>query len=533
VADLEVTAATGDPALRRVVLVVRRGLPGIVVFALAVGAVAFFTTPSASRFASEGVIELTDDISGGITTSGPRRVDARVAIEAQRRVLESMRLLSELRAELGAIGVGVIGVSTMQPADTPVIIVRVEASSALVAEMATDLLLELYSAERLEIVVANFEAELVPLREQQVEQQDLVVSIVDELEQVRLTGTADEVSVLENRTGSALRRLSDIEVAIQEREFFQRTADGDVSVVESSSLPVESSVSSIIRAVQYGLVGLLLALGVVVVVSRARGRLLLLDEIREVLGPDIPIVATVPKFKRKFSKGEAALVVRYSKSQREAESFRYLRSAVEVAAEGVSPLTVLFTSASPNEGKTVTSANLALASAQSGRSTYLLDGDLLNSSVSRVFGRQDMSNAFRSLLEGELEPDDDIWHQVGEGNTALEVLITRVVFSSSGRSELSIDDVGGVFKALKKRRDVVVIDAPPVLAVSDAMILARCADLTFVICRMGRTTREDLRAAIAQLKQGGVQVAGVIASHARDRRSSYYGKEYNYGISSD
>jgi len=515
--------------LRRIALVLRRSLPGIVVFAAVVAGAAVYTSPSDSEFVSEGVIELTDDVSRGITTNGPRRVDARVAIEAQRRVLESTRILDELRVSLGGASADIVGIGTRQPEDTPVIVISLEASTPEAAELGIDALIELYTSERLESAVDAWEDELVPLREQQIEQNDLVQSIVTELEQLRPTGTPDQVSVLENRTGSALRRLSDIEVAIQEREFFQRTADGDVTVIESSSPAVETVASPVVRGVQFGLVALLLAIGTVIVASRVRGRLHLLDEVRAVVGRDIPIVATVPKFRRRFNKGEAALVVRYAKSQREAESFRYMRSAIEVAADGLSPVAILFTSASPNEGKTVTSANLALASAQSERTTFLLDGDLLNSSVTRVFGRRDFSNAFRMLIDGELDPSDDIWHQVGEGDAALEVLITRLPHQVANRSELSTDAVGRVFRALKKHRDVVVVDGPPVLAVSDAMILARCADLTFVVCRMSHTTRRDLDNAMTQLRQGGVNVAGVIASHSRERRESYYGKDYNYG----
>jgi len=529
VADLDITSAAGDPALRRIALVLRRTLPGILLFvAVTVGA-AVVTAPSEGAFVSEGVIELTDDVSRGITSNGTRRVDARVAIEAQRRVLESTRVLDELRASLGGGGAGITAINTSQPEDTPVIIISVEAATKEVAELGIDTLIAQYSSERLATAVGALEAELVPLREQQLEQSELVQSIVDELERIRPTGSPDEVSVLENRTGSALRRLTDIEVAIQEREFFQRTANGDLTVIESSSPAVEVVPSPIVRGIQFGLVALFLAVGAVILASRIRGRLHLLDEVRAVVGRDTPIVATVPKFRRRFNKGEAALVVRYAKSQREAESFRYMRSAIEVAAAGVSPVSILLTSASPNEGKTVTSANLALASAQSGRRTFLLDGDLLNSSVPRVFGRRDFASAFRLLLEGELDPSDNIWHQVGEGDAALAVLITRIDATVTNRTELSTDSVSQVFRALKKHRDVVVVDGPPVLAVSDAMILARSADLTFVVCRMSHTTRRDLDNAMTQLRQGGVQVAGVIASHSRERRESYYGKDYNYG----
>jgi len=527
VADLEITSSAGDPALRRIALVIRRTLPGIIVVSLSVGLLATWASGGETGFVSEGVIELTDDVSRGITTPGSQRTDARIEIEAQKRSLESARVLEELQAELGSVGAEVVGISTSQPEETPVIIIGVEATTAAAAEQAVRTLIRLYTAERLADAVAAFDVELDTLRIQQGEQQDLVDSIVVALNETRASISEAEVSVLENRTAAALNRLTEIDVAIQEREFFQQVVNGEVSVIEEFSPATRTSTSSLVTAIQFGLVAFFLAVGIVIVVSRLRGQLHLLDEVRSVVGANIPVVATIPVFRRRYKKGASALVVAHAGSEREAEAFRYMRSAVEVASGGKTPISILFTSASANEGKTVGSSNLALASANAGRSTFLLDGDLLNSSVTNIFAEPGVTNAFRALLDGEAKATDDTWYTAGTGKTPLAVLISDHRHAPTDRSELSIEAVGRVLTSLKKQRDIVVVDGPPVLAVADAMILARSADITFVVVRMSKTTRRDLENAMTQLKQGGVEVGGIVISHSRERRESYYG--YGYG----
>jgi len=527
VAESEVISSAGDPALQRIALVLRRTVLGVIAVALTAGIIAWAASDGESGFVSEGVIELTDDVSRGITSPGSRTTDARIEIEAQKRWLESSRVLVQLQARLGRLGPEITGIVTSQPEESPVIIVGVEATSAATAELAVSALIEMYAAERLDEAVASFGLELETLRVQQGEQSGLVDSIVQVLNDTRESISEAEVGVLENRTAAALNRLTEIDVAIQEREFFQRTVDGEVRVIEESSPARKTSTSSVVRGVQFGLVALFLGFGAVLIASRVRGRLHLLDEVRSVIGPNVPVIATIPRFRRRYRKGASALVVAYAGSQREAEAFRYMRSAIEVAAAGKTPVSVLFTSAAANEGKTVASSNLALASARAGNNTFLLDGDLLNSSVSNLFAQTRVRNGFRALLDQKVEATENIWYETGRGATSLTVLITNTKHEPTDRSELSIEAVSRVLTSLNKLRDIVVIDGPPVLAVSDAMILARSADITFVVVRMGKTTRRDLEGALTQLKQGGVEVGGVIISHSREKRESYYG--YGYG----
>ena len=303
----ELASPHGDPALRRVGVVLRRWMPWILAASLVAGLLGFLFLGGTDRYRSEGVVELTDDVAVGISSTGTRRGDARVEIEAQRRLLTSADVLPIVAAQVDSGEV--VSIDTESPDDSPVIVVGVEASTEQAASDGVAATLDWYIGERERLAREDLQEEIGTLEEQRLEQQGIVDQIVDELEAARVTGTADDVSVLENRAAAALERLTDFDVAIQEREFFLRTLDGRARIVESAGEVTSASTSSAARGVQLFLLVLFLGTGIVVVVSRIRGRLLLLDEVRTVAGSRTPVLATVPRFSRNVRRVSPTIVV--------------------------------------------------------------------------------------------------------------------------------------------------------------------------------------------------------------------------------
>ena len=515
-----------DPSLRRAVLVLKRWGGLVVVAALVAAALVYVSQrDQTSYYRSSGTIELTDEVATGITVAGSKR-DALLQIQAQQLIITSQATRDQLDAALGDRASELRSISVNTPEDTPVITITVEADSPEVAKDALSELLDLYVAGRIAEQQAKLEAELEPLRAQQQEQEDKVRSLTEELNDTRATATQDEISVLEKRTADALDRLDTYDTAIQEREFLRSTADGEVRVISGASDPVEVAGSPIRQAAQVGVLVLLLGAGLVVLVSRLRGRLLLLDEVRAAAG-GLPVLATVPRFRRRFRDPSEALVVGKRSARREAEGFRYLRTSLEVATDRKSPLVVAITSSGANEGKTVTSANLALAVARGGRSAALLDGDLLGASIQEMFDT-DADNAFAGLLKGDIELDRQ-WFGVRTPEESLTVLVDPKGSMAPERFELSSEDVEDLFGRLGRRWDTIVVDCPPVLAVSDSVVLAGAADATLIVVRLGQTTRRDLEKTLIQLEQAGVRIAGLVVTFASEKSESYYGYGYEYG----
>ncbi|MCB0989568.1 MAG: CpsD/CapB family tyrosine-protein kinase [Acidimicrobiales bacterium] len=514
---------------RRALRSLRKAAPIAVLVAIAAGLAAFLTqTVSDPTYSSKASVELTDEAAAGIGASRTRN-DALQEIAAQLLRLESAEFEVAVAERMGDQGDDLIRFFGTNSEETPVIVITAEATNAQAAQLGVDAAVDEFVAQRVVESNENLSRELTPLREQR----DQVLADIDalraQLDEARANGaTQDEISILENRTGQALDRLGDYDKAIQEREFLIASSAGEVRVINRATPAVESAQSSIMRPVQIAVLALVLTLIAAVVISRVRGKLNLLDDVRAVAGPDVPILATIPKFRKKFSDGSAALVVGRRNARREAEAFRYMRTAIEVATEGQTPLVVAFTSANPNEGKSVTAGNYALAMARSGRSTVVLDGDLLNSTVSELFDAEGQ-NAFAAVMHGNVDPTTEQWFEYPTSGEPVTLLVSPKAKNSASRYELASSHVNAVYGKLETSWNTVVVDCPPALAVSDALVLAKEADVAILVVRMGKTSRRELDNALIQCEQAGVRLAGIVTTHSTEKAESYYGYGYSYG----
>lgn len=243
------------------------------------------------------------------------------------------------------------------------------------------------------------------------------------------------------------------------------------------------------------------------------------DEAEQVLG--LPMLALVPRLR---DSDGAVRLAEDSRRSAFAESFRTLRTNVLYSAPEGSLRTVLVTSPEPEEGKSTVAANLALALARSGRRVVLVDSDLRRP----------------SLLQA-LEPPQPFGltdYLVGEVRLEEAVQTTRypnLCFVPAGRSApnpaelLGSDRMRDLLAVLRDRFDAVVLDSPPVLAVTDASVLAREADGVVLVVNPQTTHREAAVRARRQLEALGSKVLGFVFNAAPvDGRRGYYGYAY-YG----
>jgi len=514
---------------RRAVRALKRAAPfAFLAASLAFAAAFLLGGESDPVFKSEGAIELTDDRAAGISSSRSR-TDALQEIDGRVQRIEGAAFFAEVLAVLDAgQATQLLDINATANESTPVIKVSATASTPSAAAAGVDAAITVFIADRDAELNDRLEAELASLRRQRENQLLDIQALSVEIESIRDAGTQSEISILENRTASSLARLADYDTAIQEREFLADSANGQVRVINQASDPSDVATNPIARPLQLAVLVLVLALIGAVLFNRLRGRLHLLDEVRAVAGPDVPILATVPKFRKKFRKGAAAVVVGRRNARREAEAFRYLRTSIEVATDNEIPLVVAFTSSSANEGKSVTAANYALATARADRTVAILDGDLLNSSVADLFEAEG-ENAFLALMNGEVDASTENWHRVSTSGAHLDLMVSRKMALSGGRQELPTIAVERSLQKLVQVYDTVVLDCPPILAVSDAMVLTRAADVAVMVVRMGKTTRRDLDKALTQLEQNKIEIAGIVITHSVDDSESYYGYGYAYG----
>jgi capsular exopolysaccharide synthesis family protein len=210
-----------------------------------------------------------------------------------------------------------------------------------------------------------------------------------------------------------------------------------------------------------------------------------------------------------------------------AEAFRTLRTNLQFADVDDPPRIIAITSALPAEGKTTTACNVALTLAQSGARVILVEGDLRKPAVGRYLG---LSNAvgLTNVLAGHYELRDVI---VGYDRDTLAVLPSGP--TPPNPSELlGSQQMRQLLTTLVDHYDLVIIDAPPLLPVTDAAVLSAEADGAIIVVRHGKSRREEVERALQALNSVNAKVLGSVLNFAprKKRRGGYDG--YGYGYSS-
>ena len=206
-----------------------------------------------------------------------------------------------------------------------------------------------------------------------------------------------------------------------------------------------------------------------------------------------------------------------------AESYRALRTSLLLSNLGAPPKVILVTSARPQEGKTTTSINTAIVLAQKGVRVLLVDGDLRRPSVHKALGMQP-----RSGLSNVLTGSATIQQTVTASTVLPNLFILPAGTPPPNPAELlASSNMRDLIMELRQQFDHIVIDTPPTLSVTDAVVLAPRADACVLVIRSGQTTKQALRRARDILTQVNAHVAGVLLN-AVDLTSPDYYYYYEY-----
>jgi exopolysaccharide transport family protein len=206
-----------------------------------------------------------------------------------------------------------------------------------------------------------------------------------------------------------------------------------------------------------------------------------------------------------------------------AESYRALRTSLLLSNLGAPPKVIMITSARPQEGKTTTSLNTAIVLAQKGVRVLLIDADLRRPSIHKTLGmgpRSGLSN----VLTGSAA-----WQQTVSISPILPNLFIMPAGSPPPNPAelLASTNMRDLITELRELYDHIVIDTPPTLSVTDAVVLSPRADATILVIRCGQTTKQALRRARDILMQVNAHVAGILLN-AVDLTSPDYYYYYEY-----
>ncbi|PJI94725.1 polysaccharide biosynthesis tyrosine autokinase [Luteimicrobium subarcticum] len=235
---------------------------------------------------------------------------------------------------------------------------------------------------------------------------------------------------------------------------------------------------------------------------------------------DVPVIGGIA-----FDKQAAAhpLVLESSPHSPRAEAFRRLRTNLQFIDVGGGPRTVVVTSSLPGEGKSTTALNLAITLAAAGTRVALVDADLRRPTIATYSGLEG-AVGLTTVLIGQADLDDALqpW-----GNANLRVLAAGQVPPNPSEL-LGSQAMSDLLQELARRHEMVILDAPPILPVTDAAVLARMAGGAIVVAGAGITRKHQLRDALGALDAVGARALGIVLNRRKASEDSHYYGGYGY-----
>lgn len=246
---------------------------------------------------------------------------------------------------------------------------------------------------------------------------------------------------------------------------------------------------------------------------------------------DLPVYATVPRSPvqesriklLKKKKNIPILAVKHS-DDIAIESLRSMRTAIHFALSSAKNNIIMVSGPAPEVGKSFISTNLATILAQSQKRVLIIDADLRRGYLHKYFNQQ-AQPGLADYLNGQTELSQVIKATEVSG---LDV-ITRGKSPANPSELLSTSQFAAMLNQLSEQYDHILIDTPPILAVTDGIIISQHAGVNLVIARYAKTQMKELELTINRFEQVGVKVNGIILNDIQRSSAGYgYGYGYNY-----
>jgi len=355
-------------------------------------------------------------------------------------------------------------------------------------------------------------------------------------ESLDLNQKAIEYSVL-NREVESARDMYDLLIKrFKETTLTEDMRTGNIRIIDRAEVPrVPVKPKKRLNLLLAIIVGLVAGIGLAFFFEYLDNTIKIPEDLKQHL--NIAYLGPTPYID---SKGKAhdksdrtpGLVCLHSPKSTASESYRGIRTNLLFSSAGSAPQVILITSPGPREGKTITTANLAITMAQSGSKVLVIDCDLRRPKIHKIFGvarDQGMTN----LLVGSDGPE----------RTVVQTQIPNLDLLPCGplppnpSEMLGSDRMADLIAQLRKRYDRILIDSPPITAVTDSMILSKYVDGVVVVIRAGDTVRDVARNSVNQLQAVGAHILGGILNAVDIGKDKYYYyyyyQYYNYYYGDD
>lgn len=374
--------------------------------------------------------------------------------------------------------------------------------------------------------VAVFEADLAALRAERkdvrlplVALEDDLANAISEEERAQLQGRLTRLQVeLDTETDLLDLRIQRVVENIARLELSSRLAStGTASVVQVAAPPQSPTNGSLLRNLVLALVVGVVSGGAAAILVESLDRTIKTTE--DVISMGVPVLGSIPVPGRHLPEAELPLATMRHVGTPVAEAYQKVRTALEFALLGRQINSLLITSPNQSEGKTTLSINLAWAMSAVDHRVALVDVDFRRPRVHEIFNCPAQPGLSDNLLSGI--PLPQLALRVDEHGSRNLIVIPTGTQPPSPADFVASPAFTSLIHNIESQADLVVLDAPPVLPVSDAPSIGRQVDAVIVTVKAGSTTRDQLMDTLDNLRGVGADVIGVCVVGVR--AGSQYG----------
>jgi capsular exopolysaccharide synthesis family protein len=328
------------------------------------------------------------------------------------------------------------------------------------------------------------------------------------------------------------KKLCDIlDDRIKELNVTEDAGALNISILEVARPADKPSAPQKARYLAIALVmGLMLGGGLALLRDWMDQRLRSAEEIAAVLG--LPVLGIVPSMSKRVDIVARGQRVHVDSDSSEAEAYRTIRTAVFFGAPKNEARKIVVTSPAAGDGKTTLVSNLAIAMAQAGQKTLIVDADFRKPMQQKIFKLNHKEAGLSNIIAGFMTSEEGIQHSGIEG---LDLLLCGSDVPNPSEM-LNSDRFAELLEILADKYDRVIVDSPPVMPVTDAQIIAAVCDVTLLVLRAEKSTRNVSRQARDGLLSVGARVLGAVVNDVKKKGRygyysgyGYYHSNYGYG----
>jgi non-specific protein-tyrosine kinase len=518
--------------LRHYVQILRRRLPVVVlVTALVVGVAIAISATSTRIYAASADVLVADPSqqtnlgTGSAAGSSVQSITAQIPTEIE--LMKAREVRQAVAKDLGKANGDIADVSIDQVGETNLIRVTVESASPSIARRAANAYANGYvSIRKREAVDAGLSAVKV-VRDKLTDLQSQLSQLDAQIARARpdeATNLSAQRTAVANQIDSYKQQADQLAVAAQIRQL------GGAQVVSTAVTPTSPAKPKPVRDALLGLaLGLMLGIALAFLAEFLDDKINTNEDVAR-YGNGLTVLAEIPVISRD-RKGRR-LVALDDPSSGAAEAYRSLRTSVRIVGLRSPIQSLLVTSPMAEEGKTTTVANLGVTMARAGWRVILVDLDLRRARLESLFGIPS-SVGLMSVLAGDTPLAEALWEvPIAPGIPGLRVLPAGEL-PPNPSEVMGTSRLAEVLATLQSWADIVVLDTPPLVPVTDALVLSERVDGVLLVVEAGSTRRRHLKRASELLQQAQAPLIGAALNSAGSHKRYGYYRRYGFDATSN